>query len=386
MKKNSTLSDREIASAFVASLESVDLGEFDRVTQLGAQVMNVPVCLVSLVEENRQFFAGGAGLPTPYCDTRETPLSHSFCKTVVNTRRVVVVTDAPADERFCKNPAISELGVMSYLGFPLTDGLGNVLGAFCFIDTKTRAWSAEEIDLARNFSAVAANQVQSLLEKVQKQSLFDVMLHDLNNPISAADFSARFLLEEKASLSENAQLLVEGISSSTEQALELLAKAKTWEKKQSAEEFFRLDELLETVVENLKDATNQKAIKLKTIPAKTESLMVADGWLVERILENLIDNALKYSPMGSKVEVECMESENFVGFRIRDSGPGFSEADQASLYKRYSQLSARPTEGEASSGLGLSIAKRLVMLTGGSLELLSQPGESAEFEVLFPRY
>ena len=244
MKMKPALSDRESTAAFVASLEGADIREFDRITHLGAHVLNVPVCLVSLVEEQRQFFAGEAGLPNPYCDMRETPLSHSFCKTVVSSRRVVVVTNATEDERFRDNPAITDLGVMSYLGFPLTDTLGNVLGAFCFIDSKPRSWSTEDINLARDFAALAAIQVQGLLEKSHKQSMFDVLLHDLNNPLSAADFSARFLLEQKSSIPEKVRPLVESIFSATKQALELLGNAKNWEKTVEAQESFDLGVLL----------------------------------------------------------------------------------------------------------------------------------------------
>ena len=139
------------------------------------------------------------------------------------------------------------------------------------------------------------------------------------------------------------------------------------------------------MLENLKDVASRKSIELKLNLTHANPMSVSDGWLVQRILENLVDNAIKYSPKESQVHFESVEDGDLVGLRIRDSGPGFSEEDLAMLYKRYSQLSARPTEGEASSGLGLSIAKRLVMLTGGSLELTSKPGESAEFEVLFPR-
>ena len=361
------------------------MGEFDRITQLGAHVLQVPVCLVSLVEEQRQFFAGEIGLPTPYCDTRETPLSHSFCKTVVKSRRVVVVTNALEDERFRENPAITDLGVMSYLGFPLTDTMGNVLGAFCFINTEPHSWSEQEINLARDLAAVAATQVQALLDKAHKQSLFDVLLHDLNNPLSAANFSARFVLEEKASIPEKMQPMIENVLSSTDQALELLSNARTYEKKLAEQEYFRLDVLLLTVLENLGETISKKDIEIDSALAHEGPLMVSDGWLVQRILENLIDNAIKYSPRESKVFFESVEKDDLVGLRIRDSGPGFSEEDRSKLYQRYSQLSARPTEGETSSGLGLSIAKRLVVLAGGSLELLSDPGESAEFEVLFPR-
>jgi signal transduction histidine kinase len=105
--------------------------------------------------------------------------------------------------------------------------------------------------------------------------------------------------------------------------------------------------------------------------------------VLEHVFENLATNAIKYGPKNSAVWVSFHVTPEFGHIRIRDEGPGFSPADMKRLFERYVKLSASPTGNEISTGLGLSIAKRLANQHGGRLELISQPRESAEFEVTF---
>lgn len=97
---------------------------FDRLTKLAARVLATPVALVSFVEQDRQWFKSALGLPEPYATLRETPLSLSFCKTVVATRSALVIEDARLDPRVAGNLAIRDLGVIAYLGVPLVSESG----------------------------------------------------------------------------------------------------------------------------------------------------------------------------------------------------------------------------------------------------------------------
>ena len=110
----------------------------------------------------------------------------------------------------------------------------------------------------------------------------------------------------------------------------------------------------------------------------------APKWVVEQTLENLVTNALKYSPPGTRVWVTFDSDEAEAWFTVRDEGPGFSDSDREKMYNRYSKLSAKPTGNESSTGIGLSIAKRLTEQNGGTLALLSPAGSGAEFRLSFP--
>lgn len=117
---------------------------FDRATRLATRVIGAPIALVSIVDESRQFFKSSIGLPEPWASERETPLSHSFCQYVVTSGELLAVSDARSDDLVRGNLAIRDLGVIAYLGTPLTDHEGQVLGSFCVIDQRSRQWTDDE--------------------------------------------------------------------------------------------------------------------------------------------------------------------------------------------------------------------------------------------------
>jgi diguanylate cyclase (GGDEF)-like protein/PAS domain S-box-containing protein len=114
---------------------------FDRLTRLASRVLDAPIAMMSLVDDERQFFKSAVGV-----DITQTPLSHSFCQHVVVDEEPLVVSDARLDPRLRENPAIEELGVIAYAGVPLTDAAGNTLGSFCVVQGTPREWETEEID------------------------------------------------------------------------------------------------------------------------------------------------------------------------------------------------------------------------------------------------
>jgi GAF domain-containing protein len=133
---------------------------FDRVASLVRLLLDVPVALVSLVDEERQFFPGQAGLAEPWSGKRETPLTHSFCQHVVMEGRPKVYSDARTDPQVRDNLAIPDLGVVAYAGMPLTDADGRVLGSLCAIDTEPRAWTPGELTVLRDLAAVCSSELR----------------------------------------------------------------------------------------------------------------------------------------------------------------------------------------------------------------------------------
>lgn len=132
---------------------------FDRLTNMAARVLNAPVALVSLIDDDRQFFASCVGLPEPWSSTRETPLSHSFCQHPVSTREPLLISDAREDPRVQDNLAIRDLGVIAYAGFPLIDAQGYVLGSLCVIDHKPRTWTSDQIELLGDIAASVVTEL-----------------------------------------------------------------------------------------------------------------------------------------------------------------------------------------------------------------------------------
>ncbi|MGB2567473.1 GAF domain-containing SpoIIE family protein phosphatase [Micromonospora citrea] len=133
---------------------------FERFARLVGDLLDVPVALVSLVTDTRQFFPGAIGLPEPWAERRETPLSHSFCQHVVDIEVPMVLPDARLHPRVRQNLAIAELGVVAYAGIPLTDLDGRVLGSLCAIDSKPRAWTAAQLRTLTDLAAACSSELR----------------------------------------------------------------------------------------------------------------------------------------------------------------------------------------------------------------------------------
>ena len=142
-------------------LDSPTEARFDRVTRLAAEIVGAPICLISLVDDHRQFFKSAVGLGGAAGAARETPLSHSFCQHVVDSGAPLVVNDAHSHPQVCHNLAIKDLGVIAYLGVPIRSADGYVLGSFCVIDTKPRSW--QPIDQERLTELVALVETEITL-------------------------------------------------------------------------------------------------------------------------------------------------------------------------------------------------------------------------------
>jgi two-component system sensor histidine kinase/response regulator len=113
-------------------------------------------------------------------------------------------------------------------------------------------------------------------------------------------------------------------------------------------------------------------------------MVEADRAAAEQVLDNLISNALKFSPSGKTVKLIVGQAADRRGeCRVVDEGPGFTEKDKEQIFRRYRRLSARPTAGEPSTGLGLSIVKKLMHDMHGDVRLESEPDRGATFIVTF---
>jgi diguanylate cyclase (GGDEF)-like protein len=180
-------------------LDSPPEAAFDRVTRLVTEVLHVPVALFTLVTADRQVFKSAVGVG----EERETPLSHSFCRHVVEDGAPLEVVDARTHPKVRDNPSISEFGIVAYLGVPLTTADGERLGALCAIDHEPRQWTGRD---------------HGVLEDLAGAAMAEVELRRANRRIAAAAAELHFaathdtltrLGNRRALLSDLAQLLAE---------------------------------------------------------------------------------------------------------------------------------------------------------------------------------
>lgn len=152
--------DRLAALHATGLLDSPTEESFDRLTRLASRLLGTPVALVSLVDDERQFFKSQVGLREPWASERQTALSHSFCQHVVASGEPLVISDARTDETVAGNPAIDDLGVVAYAGYPIRTQTGTVVGSFCVVDDQPRDWAPGELQTLADLTASVVAEVE----------------------------------------------------------------------------------------------------------------------------------------------------------------------------------------------------------------------------------
>ena len=139
------------------------------------------------------------------------------------------------------------------------------------------------------------------------------------------------------------------------------------------------------IFDSFKYISDRKHIHLDFYSSIIKFHTVFDKDKVERILINLLSNAIKFSPSNKNVTVIAVDLGNAIEISIEDEGPGINAEDQLKLYQKFQKLTAKPTGGESSTGLGLSIVKTMVEKMKGKIHYQSEDGKGAKFVVNLPK-
>jgi diguanylate cyclase (GGDEF)-like protein len=158
MKKPDTPHDEETRLKTLRSLNILDTPaeeRFDRLTRLAKRMFGVPIALVSLVDENRQWFKSCVGL-----SATETPRDISFCGHAILGNEIFIIPDATNDERFADNPLVlNEPNIRFYAGCPLRHLDGSKLGTLCIIDTAPRSLGEEDLEAFKDLAELAEREL-----------------------------------------------------------------------------------------------------------------------------------------------------------------------------------------------------------------------------------
>lgn len=133
---------------------------FDRLTALAAQLLEAPVALLTLVEDDRQFFISSYGLEEPIRSARQTPIEYSICQYAVAASRPLLVPDATKDPVLANHRAVTELGVVSYVGIPLITPNHWAVGTLCTIDFCSRDWTDAQVAALDMLAGVCMDEIR----------------------------------------------------------------------------------------------------------------------------------------------------------------------------------------------------------------------------------
>jgi signal transduction histidine kinase len=221
----------------------------------------------------------------------------------------------------------------------------------------------------------------------QKDDLFTMVIHDIKNPAGLIKNLVELLKSYDLSAVEQREI-IDDIVETTSRIVSLSQEVTRILALESSAlrlniEDWDIREIVKDVQKRNSIAANNKNIEI-LMELKDVPFIPIDPQKVDEVIDNLISNAVKFSPKKGKVKITTKKSDGFVEVSISDNGLGLSQDDISKAFQRGVKLSTQPTGNEPSSGFGLWIVKKLVEAHHGKVKITSAIGKGSTFSVLFP--
>lgn len=224
-----------------------------------------------------------------------------------------------------------------------------------------------------------------------KDEFLSIVSHELRTPLTSLNGFLAVLLEEEAgpvneqqkkflSIAKQSATRLNGIIS------DLLDISRIQSGRLSLEMAeVSIHDMLRRAVERLKPSAHAKSLQVRLHAPITLPAAWGDSQRLNQVVENLISNAIKFTDTGGEIDVTGEEKGDFIQVSVRDTGPGLTEEEQARVFDMFYQCDTTNRRSAGGAGLGLSIAKGIMMMHGGQLLVQSEKGKGATFSFMVPR-
>ncbi len=243
-----------------------------------------------------------------------------------------------------------------------------------------------EFEQAREALKASQRDLRALEKEMSR--FIGIVAHDLRSPLANILTAGSYLRETLTDIDEDSEVLLSFIPQQANYMLSLINDLLDVSQLESGtfvleREIIEVEPFVETIVRPHRSMAETKGIRI-SLNVTADGCADADPKRLRQVLDNLISNAIKFSPHGSTITITVEREDSKLRFSVEDEGPGISEQEQARLFQYFSRTSARPTGNETSTGLGLAIARRVVEAHGGEIGVESAPGQGATFWFTLP--
>lgn len=339
-------------------------GAFDRITRIAARLFNVPISIVSIVDEDRIWFKSHHGL-----DVSEIPRGPGLCASAILDNKPWVLTDAKTDPRSLANPLVAgKFGLRFYAGVPLQTSDGHSLGTLCVIDHEPRAITQADIEQLTDLAAVVMDELELRLaakrEVEKKEALFKEVHHRVKNNFQIV--SSLLSLQSRTVPPELRRHFEESLQ--RVQAMGLLHE--TFYRGQHAEAVDLTSYLRELVV-NIIAAFGLHDRVTGRVEGASVHFNLDTGTPLALLAAEVISNACKHAfadERSGEVVVTVEETARYVRIRIADNGVGKQNISEAVV----------------STGMGQRLISSFVQQLNGSSRYVAREGGGTVFELSLP--
>ena len=264
-------------------------------------------------------------------------------------------------------------------------------------DLDIRIENAESSDLsilATNFNSMADTIVSNMdeiksIDSLRRELIANVS-HDLRTPLAVLKGYTETLQMKEGSISENERKkYLDIIDGNADKLSNLVAQLFEYSKLEAEQvkpnkEPFAITDLAQDLIANYQVLGKKKGVEISMKVSNEIPIVFADISLVERAIQNLMDNALKFTPEGGTVTLNLEGTNQDVKIAISDTGIGIKEDEQVQLFERYRQ--SKRANGKEGVGLGLAIVKKIMELHNTTIQIISKPNEGSSFQFWLPSH
>lgn len=370
-------------------------GAFDRITALAARLFDVPIAIVSVVDNDRIWFKSHYGLETEQIDR-----DPGLCASAILHDGPWIVENASADPRALANPLVAgSFGLKFYAGVPLRTDDGFNLGTLCILDHKARELSPAEVTTLEDLAGMVMSELEvrlssrkALAEASERAQLKDAFLgmlsHEFRTPVTTIYAAAQLLSRDKVVMADaRLRSLFPDIAAESERLLRLVDDLLVLTRlERGALEAEREPVLLQRVLPKVVDREQRRfdgrSVRVE-VPTDLPPAM-CDQTFLEQVLANLLSNAFKYSHPSSEVQVEVVDRVSELEVRVRDRGIGMEPDELDSVFDLlYRSPEARLVAPGA--GVGLYVCRQLVETMGGQVWIAPKSGRGTSIAFTVPR-
>ena len=226
------------------------------------------------------------------------------------------------------------------------------------------------------------------LERVRRDFVANAS-HELKTPITAIRGLTETMLDDPNMEDEVKNRFVERVSAQSMRLSVLVSDLLTISRLESDlseknTHAFDLQELVKRSISAVKSTCHEKQLELEFEPDDASCLFEGDAQSISQLVDNLMDNAIKYTPAGGKISVRLSRTADLLQLEVEDTGIGIEAQAQQRVFERFYRVDKARSRDLGGTGLGLSIVKHIAEEHGGSVQLDSQPGRGSRFIVKFP--
>ena len=242
----------------------------------------------------------------------------------------------------------------------------------------------KNIELAQALEDVKKLNVKLKELNDEKNEFMAIAVHDLKNPLQNILSTARIIKRSAELPKSESDEYTSNIISQTDRMFNIIKKLLDHNAIDQGElkvkiSDFCLNDILVELVSNFKEEAARKNINIIFENPSENITVKTDKDILYEIVQNLLSNAIKFSEEFKSVKIGLIKERDQYKIEVTDQGPGFSETDKKKMFKKFARLTAKPTGNEHSTGLGLSIVKKLCEFIGAHLKLESRENEGAKF-------